>query len=336
MRRWRYGIRVMSACLLLLAVGVMGVWHEAGQPVGGDAPIRVVIRPGSSLRQVGSQLQQAGVIRSQWAWDLRSRWQPWVVRAGTYDLDPRQNLAGVMETLASGQTVQVRITIPEGWRIRQMDRYLREEVGIPDFEGAVADFAALPWIPKTAPSLEGFLFPETYFLPIEDLSAPALIRLMLQQFQAQALPLWQAHTPPPDWDVLQWVTLASIVEKEAVLPQERRLIAGVFWQRLQRGMPLGADPTIEYFLNIRQTPTRRLTFAEVRIPSPYNTYLNPGLPPGPIASPGLASLQAALDPEPTDYLYFVARYDGSHVFSRTLAEHEAAQRQIIRDQAAGS
>jgi UPF0755 protein len=104
-----------------------------------------------------------------------------------------------------------------------------------------------------------------------------------------------------------------------------------FLNRLKKGIPLGADPTVEYALNIRQTPDRRLTLAEVRTPSPYNTYLNPGLPPGPIASPGLASLKAVLEPEQTDYLYFVARYDGTHVFSKTLAEHEAAQLQIIQE-----
>jgi UPF0755 protein len=125
--------------------------------------------------------------------------------------------------------------------------------------------------------------------------------------------------------------LASIVEREAAVPEERALIAGVFLNRLKKGMPLGADPTVEYALNIQQTPDRRLTLAEVRTPSPYNTYLTPGLPPGPIASPGLASLKAVLEPEETDYLYFVARYDGTHVFSKTLAEHEAAQRQILRE-----
>ncbi len=128
------------------------------------------------------------------------------------------------------------------------------------------------------------------------------------------------------------MTLASIIEKEAVVAQERDLIAGVFWNRLELAMPLGADPTVEYFLNVRQTPERRLTYAEVATPSPYNTYINLGLPPTPIASPGLASLQAALAPAATDYLFFVARYDGSHVFSRTYSEHQAAQLEIIEAQ----
>jgi len=335
MKRWRFWIQTLCVGFAILSVGLLGVWYEAGRPVGGESPIRIVIVPGSSLREVGSQLYEDGVIRSRWVWDWRNRWQPWVVKTGTYDLDPRQDLDGVIKQLQSGHTVQVRVTIPEGWRIRQMDEYL-QHIGISDFATAVAQFSVLPWIPDSAPSLEGFLFPDTYFLPIEDLSASSLIAAMLRQFQRQALPLWQQHKPPPNLDLLEWVTLASIVEKEAVLPQERRLIAGVFWQRLQLGIPLGADPTVEYFLNIRQTPTRRLTYAEVRTPSPFNTYLNPGLPPGPIASPGLASLKATLDPESTEYLFFVARYDGSHVFSRTLAEHQAAQRQILSEQESGS
>ncbi|MEN9270663.1 MAG: endolytic transglycosylase MltG [Thermostichales cyanobacterium HHBFW_bins_127] len=331
-RWWQSGVGLLLASLVFL----YGLWQWAIRPVGGDSPIRVVIQPGSSLRQVGSQLVAAGVIRSRWAWELWNRWRPWTVKVGTYELDPREDLPGVIRQLQSGRTLQVRVTIPEGWRLKQMDDYLRQELGIPDFLQVAEGWGREDWLPAAAPSLEGFLFPDTYFLPAEHASAQALIRAMLRQFQLRALPLWQQHRPPPDLTLLEWVTLASIVEKEAVLPQERPLIAGVFWNRLRLGMPLGADPTVEYFLNIRQTPSRRLTLAEVRTPSPYNTYLNPGLPPGPIASPGLASLQATLAPATTDYLYFVARYDGSHVFSRTLADHEAAQREILRRQAAGS
>ncbi|GAB4216871.1 MAG: endolytic transglycosylase MltG [Synechococcales cyanobacterium] len=326
---------------VLAGVAVAGtlVWQDAIQPVGGQSPIRIVIAPGSSVRQVGQQLQEAGVIRRRWAWSLWSRLFPWVVAAGTYDLDPTETLPSVIAQLQRGETVQVRITIPEGWSIRQMDAYLRENHGIDNFQALAEEVrnVALPeWLPQEAPSLEGYLFPETYQLPIESVTAQALIERMLAQFARQALPLWQAHTPPPQVTLHEWVTLASIVEKEAVLASERTLIAGVFWKRLALGIPLGADPTVEYALNIRQTPERRLTFADIRTPSPYNTYLNVGLPPGAIASPGLASLQATLTPSDTEYLYFVARYDGSHVFSKTLAEHEAAQRTIIRQQQSGS
>jgi UPF0755 protein len=196
-------------------------------------------------------------------------------------------------------------------------------------------------LPPDLKSLEGYLFPDTYHLPLlpygtesAQIQAQLLVEKMIQQFMQVALPLYRnadfSQLPVP-LSLHEWVTLSSIVEKEAVVPEERSLIAGVFLNRLQQGIPLGADPTVEYAFNIRQTPERRLTWAEVQRPSPYNTYLNAGLPPGPIASPGLASLEATLDPEQTDYLYFVARYDGTHVFSKTLADHEAAQRQIIQE-----
>ena len=162
---------------------------------------------------------------------------------------------------------------------------------------------------------------------MDQITAPAVVDVMLDRFETVALPIYQ-ETPEPNLSLLEWVTLASIVEKESVVPDERNLIAGVFTNRLVRGMPLGADPTVEYGLGIRQTKDQPLTWTQVETPSPYNTYLNPGLPPTPIASPGQASLAATLSPEATDYLYFVARYDGTHVFSRTLAEHEAARDEI--------
>ncbi|MEO1070350.1 MAG: endolytic transglycosylase MltG, partial [Cyanobacteria bacterium J06638_6] len=146
------------------------------------------------------------------------------------------------------------------------------------------------------------------------------------RFETAALPIYQQTQT--DLSLLEWATLASIVEKEAVVPDERTLIAGVFTNRLAQNIPLGADPTVEYGLGIVQTKETPLTFNQVGTPSPYNTYLNPGLPPTPIASAGKASLEATLAPAPTDYLFFVARYDGTHVFSRTLAEHENARDNI--------
>jgi len=157
---------------------------------------------------------------------------------------------------------------------------------------------------------------------------------MLDRFEQVALKTYQenqAGTPKVKISLKDWVTLASIVEKEAVIESERRIISGVFWNRLKKNMRLEADPTVEYGLNIRQTPENPLTLEQVRTDSPYNTYLNEGLPPGAIASAGLASLKATLEPAATDYLFFVAKFDGSHVFSRTLEEHEKAL-QIIDKQ----
>jgi UPF0755 protein len=299
-----------------------------------DATVRLEIPSGTSAQQIGADLENAGLIRSATAWRLWTRMQGWRDRtggfqAGTYELSPTDPLGAIAATIWEGEVVQSSITIPEGWTIRQMAAYLEalDLFSAEEFLTAsqVVPRDEYPWLPDGLPHLEGFLYPDTYTLP-EPATPEAIIWQMLDQFERVALPVYQAAQSR--YSLLEWVTLASIVEKESVVSEERPLIASVFARRLEEGMPLGADPTVEYALGIQQTPDRPLTLRDVRTPSPYNTYLNPGLPPTPIAAPGIASLEVSLAPEDTEYLYFVARYDGTHVFSRTLAEHEAAQAQI--------
>lgn len=313
-------------------------WSWANMPVVGRSPtaepstVQIQIPPGTPGQQIGQDLEAAGLIRSALAWKLWSRWQSWQnpedeFQAGTYALSPTAPMTTIAETIRSGQVVQTSFTIPEGWNRQQMATYFEQE-GL----FAAAAFLAVteqipkekyPWLPEAIPHLEGFLFPDTYQLPAEGITPAAVVDTMLGRFETEALPLYQGATT--DLSLLEWATLASIVEKESVVPDERGVIAGVFTNRLEQNIPLAADPTVEYGLGITQTKEQPLTFTQVATPSPYNTYINPGLPPTPIASAGKASLKAALDPEPTDYLFFVARYDGTHVFSRTLAEHEAAR-----------
>lgn len=309
----------------------------------GDRTVQIQIPPGSSITQIGQDLQAAGLIRSAWAWRLWAFWmqvqpEPGNFQAGTYRLSPQQNLKEIAQTIWTGQVTRTTFTIPEGWSLQQMGRYF-ESRGFFSREEFLAAVQEIPrsqyqWLPAEITSLEGFLYPDTYQLPSDGITAQAMIQQMLDRFEQVALPAYQKSPNPLKLSLLKWVTLASIVEKESVLPQERRRIAGVFSERLRRGMKLESDPTVEYGLGFRQTPDQPLTIAQVRTPSPYNTYLNPGLPPGPIASPGIESLKATVNPEVTDYLFFVARYDGSHVFSRTLAEHNAAVR-AIRSQRQG-
>lgn len=318
-------------------------WNWASAPVAAASPdeqsdqaVQIQIPSGTPGQQIGYDLEAAGLIRSALAWKLWSRWK--AVRdgtggfqAGTYVLSPTDSLPAIATTIWDGQVVQTSFTIPEGWNRKTMAQYFESEGFFP-----AADFLAatetvprdrFPWLPETIPHLEGFLYPDTYQLPAAAITPEVIVDQMLQRFESVALPLYQKQTAATG-SLVNWVTLASIVEKEAVVPEERPLIAGVFAKRLQQNIPLGADPTVEYGLGIEQTPEKPLTWAQVETPSPYNTYLNSGLPPTPISSPGLSSLEASLSPQKTDYLYFVARYDGTHVFSRTLAEHEAAQAQI--------
>ncbi|MEM9568153.1 MAG: endolytic transglycosylase MltG [Cyanobacteria bacterium P01_E01_bin.34] len=331
--------------MVAIAGGVGGWfgWKHVSAPVVPPEldvdPVRVTILPGSSLRDISQQLEQDGVLRSPQALEYWMRFRELEPKAGTFDFDPRWDLTEIAIRLNQGRGVEVRFTIPEGWRITQMANYF-EQLGWFSAEDFIAatQFTTLSefdWLPPDLPQLEGWLFPDTYQIPLDARTPQQVIISMLKQFETSALPLYREYeraTPEAErLSMMEWVTLGSIIEKESVIAEERFEIAGVFTNRLEQGIPLAADPTVEYAFNITQTPDRRLTYAEVAQPSPYNTYINAGLPPTAIASPGLASLEATLNPAITDNLYFVARYDGSHVFSRTLDEHLAAQRQIIRE-----
>lgn len=347
--------------LILPLIALMGLWQGwswwswASAPVQSarkdvDLSVQVDIPDGSSAKEIGRQLEAAQLIRSAAAWDVIARLGSIRERlgqasaanfqAGTYELSPTQSLGSIAETIRTGQVVQSQFTIPEGWSLRKMAAYFESQ----GFFKADAFLAAVqqiprdryPWLPENIPHLEGYLYPDTYSVAKGQTSVEAIIDQMLGQFETQALPIYQKD--PNKMPLKDWVTLASIVEKESVVPQERRLIAGVLSHRLRIGQKLEVDPTVEYGLGITQTPDRTLTFAEVETPNPYNTYMNPGLPPTPISSPGKASLEATLNPEDTKYLFYVAKYDGTHIFSERFEDHLAAQDRIhdARDAAKAS
>lgn len=325
-------------------------WTKVSSPVqavkNNTEPLQVKIQPGTAIQQIGNKLRQVGLIRSQLAWDL---WAKYLnlqdpkggFKAGTYKISPSQSLPDIAAKIWQGDVLQNSFTIPEGWSLQQMAAFFEKQgfFSAQDFLQAATkiDRNKYPWLPADIPFLEGFLYPDSYNFDPNSTTPEAVVTKMLERFERVALPVYQkARNSNSNSNSLslnslslkEWVILSSIVEKEAVVAKERRLIAGVFTSRLRIGMALQSDPTVEYGLGIRQTADKPLTFAQVRTASPYNTYINPGFPPTPIASPGLASLKATLDPQKTDYLYFVARYDGTHIFSRTLKQHEAAVKQI--------
>ncbi|MBW4664238.1 MAG: endolytic transglycosylase MltG [Chroococcus sp. CMT-3BRIN-NPC107] len=333
-----------SLVLLVPALGAVtwlgwNWWSGATSPTETNRVVSIAVKPGTAAQQIGQQLEAAGVIRSSQAWNLWTRYlqkqEPnGGFKAGNYLIPPNQPLPAVAKQIWLGEVVELSFTIPEGWSLRQMGEYF-EKQGFFSAQEFLAETKKIPkseysWLPANLPHLEGFLYPDTYKLNSDSVTPKIVVRQMLNQFQVVALPVYKEGKNKTDLDLLEWVTLGSIVEKEAVIPQERSRIAGVFASRLRKGMLLQTDPTVEYALNIRQTKEKPLTFAQIKVASPYNTYVVPGLPPTPIASPGIASLKAALYPEKTPYLYFVARYDGTHVFSKTLSEHTAAQVAIRR------
>lgn len=324
-------ISLLATMVLSLSGGSWWLWAIA-PPSEQPTVIKIEIATGATTQAIATQLETAGIIRSQlalriWLKYLELQGQPSTLSAGTFALAPNQSLPAIIEQIQTQPPLEEFFIIPEGWNIDQMATYFEAKgyFRATDFvQATITQKSSRSWLPKNLVNLEGFLFPETYKIAPDQATPELVINLMLDQFEAQALPL----APTAKLNLKDWVILASIVEKEAVLAQERDLIASVFWARLAAGMRLESDPTVEYGLKIKQTKQQPLTLQQVRIPSPYNTYLNAGLPPGAIASPGLASLRASLAPRPTPYRFFVARYDGSHIFSRTFAEHERAIRKV--------
>ena len=321
----------LLSLIIVLVLMVSGWWQAnfATSVNRGTTLVKVTIPPGATAREVGEILQSRGVIKSALAFRLFALWYgvDQQLKPGVYQLQPGANLKYLLDQLVAGKVWEEEFTIPEGYTLKQIAQLLEAKglMSQEEFWQAVSkpyDYEFLAGIPPGPKYLEGFLFPDTYRVAVGD-KPETIIRKMLDRFQEVYSEVSRHRAPGLELNTLQMVTLASLVEKEAKLDAERPLIAGVFLNRLKKGMKLESCATVEYLL---EEPKPVLTYQDLEIDSPYNTYRVFGLPPGPIASPGRASLLAALNPAPTDYLYFVARPDGSHEFSRTLEEHNAAIR----------
>ena len=320
-------IRLFAALVLIvgIAIGYGVQWFqnelEAADPNG---PARVfVVERGRTLRGVANELEAAGLVRNGRVLSLaaRARGLEAELRTGEYELSPAAPALEVLETIISGRSKTYPVSIPEGLRATEIALRL-EEAGLADAERFL-EIVFDPEVPKTlsidSPNLEGYLFPETYRFPRET-DERAIVERLVAEFMKE----WQAIAEAAGAAGLSMdevVTLASIVEKETGAPEERPRIAGVFLNRLKKGMRLETDPTVIYGIEDFDGNLRR---KHLRDPANrWNTYQIPALPPTPIASPGRAALRAVIEPEETDYLFFVARADGSgtHHFSKTYREH---------------
>src|SRR5215831_13599257 len=287
-------------------------------------PRNVTIEKGESFRSVAHRLAVVGAVRSALAIQLYGQFTGTArrIKPGDYEFKGGERIPEVMRHLVAGDVVVVTVVIPEGLTIHQIGERL-EVAGLVcqgDFENAARGgplVRALGLMPLGA---EGYLFPATYrFSP--HLSADQILFAMLARFFRVLTPQVEARMFELGLNTRQVVTMASIVEREAKVPGERPLIAGVFYNRLRLGMPLQSDPTAEYSFD---GTVGAAAAQAVRTPSPFNTYEIAGLPPGPIASPGLRSIEAAVYPAPSKFLYFVARDDGTHVFSKSFNDHKRA------------
>ncbi len=307
-------------------------------PSADDMPIPFTIQLGENGTTVALRLERLGIIRDAELFRLLLRY--WGVdvqlEAGDYELRRNMSMPQVVSQLQHGRLSAKRVTIREGLRAEEV-AYLLATEGLVDQEEFIRlvrddsfHYDFLRDRPATAPkTLEGFLFPDTYEFPV-NITATALIDIMLQNFDRRVTIEMRQQALDQGLTLFQVLTLASIVEREAVVPEERPIIAGVYLNRLRRGIYLEADPTVQYAKGYDpRTGTwwPRLSLEELRtVDSPFNTFIHPGLPPGPICSPGLASIEAVLNPANTRYLFFHAKGDGTHAFAETFEEHLANQK----------
>jgi len=321
---------VLSAVGLLVLLAAMWLTWSLLRP-GPEREIILEIPSGASASQALSILHEKELLPSPLIGRLylamcghgRS------VHLGHYRIPPASRPTDVLERLLEGRVIMIEVTVPEGKTAEEIAELMAAAgIGTPDgWKRAIAQSGWIARLSPGAPSLEGFLFPDTYRFA-EDTGAAAAAHHMTRRF----LEVWDAETEGLEaWgSPLEVVTLASLVEAETSMAGERPLVAGVFLNRLRRGMLLQCDPTVVYALKRRGLWRGRLLTRDLQVDDPYNTYRYPGLPPGPIDSPGRAAIRAALRPVSTRYLYFVARPGGGHEFSATLREHNAAVARLRR------
>lgn len=313
------------------------------QPASDDTtPVTFIIEPGQSIEAIANRLQREGLITDA---ELFRRYVQYKgldagIQAGSYTLNAAMTIPEIARTLQNAAAPDIQVTIPEGKRLEEVAVLVAADAGIDPQaflqlvqtgwaqSDLVTRFDFLAQIPVTG-TLEGFLFPDTYRLP-QSPTANDLVERMLENFARQVTPEIQQGFADRGLSLFEGVTLASIVEREAVLDAERPVIAGVYLNRLRDGWPLAACPTVQYALGYRPDEgtwwKRVIYFVDLEVASPYNTYRTLGLPPGPIASPGAAAIQAAAFPAETPYYFFMVdcnKNDGSHLFAETEAEHLA-------------
>jgi UPF0755 protein len=297
-------------------------------PAGSSQQKFVLLRPGSSTRRIAQQLQSEGVIRSWLAFLLWHYWKVKPLKAGEYLFDRPASAIEVYDRLSRGDSYLHEVVIPEGYNIYDIANAI-EAAGLGSAEefrdAALSGSAMVADLDPQAKSLEGYLFPDTYrFTRTQNVHD--IVGAMVRRFRQEAREINLVS------DIHRVVTMASIVEKETAAPEERPLVASVYYNRLARNMQLGADPTVIYAALLEHHYRGTIYASDLQSDSPYNTYKIAGLPPGPIANPGRTALLAAMHPAQTDYLYFVSDNNGHHRFARTAEEHDknvAAYRRAV-------
>ena len=324
-KRIVFGIPALAVLLVLIVVLVIVPLSESPSHTGvPGTQVYFTVRPGMSVSEIGKELHERGIIDSEmkfW-WTAKLNGFENKVKSGTFALQTGMSPRDALETLVYGNTVTIRFTIPEGFSVRDIAERLENEglVRADDFMKIAKTYRPYPYVEEhenVRYAAEGFLFPDTYEINGE-FDAARIMEMMAETFDRRLTKEMRERAKEMDLSIYELVTLASLVEKEAYHEEDRPIIAQIFLKRLRIGMPLQADPTVQYLLD---APKEDLLYRDTEIESPYNTYQNVGLPPGPIASPGTASLMAVLHPADTNYLYFVADRNGNNYYATNYADH---------------
>ncbi|TYT74311.1 endolytic transglycosylase MltG [Desulfobotulus mexicanus] len=332
----KHSVFVWSFLILSLVLGTGLVLrdslrHYASTPTGSNTDeILFTVQQGEGFRTVAERMEKEGLISDSFYLRILARLQKKDTRihTGEYPMSPALSPQAMLDMMVSGRVKRYRVTLPEGLRITEIARRVAETglVDEKDFLMAATDKGLTQKLGIPADSLEGYLYPNTYFFTAND-NAETMIRTMVQHFNRIITPEKKERAKALNMSMHEVITLASIIEKETGTPAERTLVSSVFHNRLKKGMRLQTDPTVIYGI---PDFNGRITRTHLRTPTPYNTYHIHGLPPGPIASPGRASIEAALWPVESAYIFFVSRNDGTHHFSTNLTEHNRAVQKYQR------
>jgi len=322
--------------LVIALIGLGSIVYGLSQQVTSVTTEKYIIqvKPGMAARDIGELLYKQGIIKNVFLFQVVSKVQGMQnsLQAGEYVISNNMTMQQIIAMLGKGETTYQLITIPEGYTVEQVATSLQtKNIGsAATFKKIAEDFVPYAYMAtqnvNAVYKTEGYLFPDTYRIG-KGATEEQILSMMTTQFDKQFDDTMRTRTAELGLSIREAVILASLVEKEAQLPEDRPIIAGVFLNRLKLDMPLQSCATIQYILGY---PKAELTVRDTEIPSLYNTYLHPGLPPGPIANPGMAALQAVLYPKKTEYLYFVADKEGAHHFSKTYEEHLIAIEQVSR------
>ena len=323
----RTGFALASVALLALSIWLAVSLYRPRAFIPDE--IFVEVKRGMGTGSVARLLEENGVIDSRHSFIICYRlfYYPQTIRAGEYALSSPLKAKEVLDILVKGKVFLHTVTVPEGLTALEIAPLIVPFLadGEEGFTAAFHNAEVIRLMDREADNLEGYLFPETYSVP-KGISSAEAVGTMVGQFRDTFSAAWAARAESLGMSIRQVVTLASLIEKESSVAEEKSLVSAVFHNRLRIGMKLDCDPTIIYALKQKGLYNGNLTKKDMSLDSPYNTYRHPGLPPGPICNPGRAALEAALYPADAAYLYFVSRNDGSHYFSRTFAEHQNAVR----------